>query len=504
MIEFDNFKSWFTIEKEYKTKYKKKLQFDDDHLWLQDQKIFSCAFFFYYTYFHFGTAFLMKEAKILKISKNNNVFVLIEYLESLHETMILFYEEKYFPLINDLQIQNIIKDYAPLTVDAVKRYILSKNSDLHIKVKVVAYMIVIRYDFSRKVVFIEHFGSEYFSLLFGDAFTELFNFIELYNKSLYVHLAEIKYFISKSFHSIGYFENESPDMYDFEDDSIGKPDLHYIVNNFYNKDELYALMHLSEIPWKYVIFLNGELQIYHPRHPNGEGKYKPFYYKTQKSIKAFNQIKDYIINKLPPIKAKFNDDDVIISIDESCVDSISDSLDILKRHVEHTICSENDSNKVRSLFYKKDYSNDDIRKYIEKKKSVFLNTLCSHHLVDYKIHYCLESRINTEMIKYEEDAFIFTIASKNNEVLLAYENTETNRATYLFRCERSKIELAIEKICEFFSSGLINKRERVYRIVAHANDSGLKRLFKVSHSDSNWESQIKEQIDNLSFASSAC
>ena len=99
----------------------------------------------------------------------------------------------------------------------------------------------------------------------------------------------------------------------------------------------------NEIPWKYVTFLNGELQIYNPRHPDGQGKYKPFYYRTEKSIKAFNQVKRYIINKLPPIKAFFNDDDIIVSIDKSCLDSIDDALDILNRHIGNSVYSIDDS-----------------------------------------------------------------------------------------------------------------------------------------------------------------
>ena len=102
---------------------------------------------------------------------------------------------------------------------------------------------------------------------------------------------------------------------------------------------------------------------------------------------------DIHINKLPPIKAFFNDDDIIVSIDKSCLDSIDDALDILNRHIGNSVYSIDDSPSFKDqiLSSGKEYTNDDIIKFIDKKKSIFLNTLCELHLYEYKIYYCTSS-----------------------------------------------------------------------------------------------------------------
>lgn len=93
------------------------------------------------------------------------------------------------------------------------------------------------------------------------------------------------------------------------------------------------------------------------------------------------------------------------------------------------------------------------------------------------------------MIKNEEDAFIFTLASNDSEVLFAYENTEDNRATYLFICEKDKIDNSIKLISDYFSSGLINKRETISHNF-NPSDYNIKNMLKISHSDGNWENRI--------------
>lgn len=488
MKEFDNFKSWFTL----KNKHLKNI----DYLsWSQNKNAFSYAVFFYHTYYHYGAEFLIKEAEKLGLQRDNDVFLLIEHLDDVHETIIQFYEENYFPLVNDLHVQNIIKEYAPLTIDTVKRYILSSDLDLHLKAKAVAYMIATWYDFTGRPMFLEQFAAEYAGFLFGTKFREIFDFIQLYNKPLYSHLFEIKKFISKALHDMGYFD-------DYDPTEECPDDLSYIPQNFYSVSRSKRSVLDDEIPWKYVMFLNGELQIYHPRHPEGEGKHKPFYYKTEKSVKAFNQIKDAVVNKLPPIKAIFNDDDIIVDIDPASVDRINESLDILTRHVENAAYALEDSvkGKERSLLESGDYDNEDVLAYVEKKKSYFLNTLCDLHLKEHKIYYSIENRINAGLVSYAEDAFIFILAVNDSEMLLAYENAEDNRATYLFVCDNvpTGIEYFVKLISDYFSSGLVNKRKRIHHILSKSEgNTCLNSMIKVAHSDSNWKNHIIERINRM-------
>lgn len=207
---------------------------------------------------------------------------------------------------------------------------------------------------------------------------------------------------------------------------------------------------------------------------------------------AFNQIKDYIINKLPPIKAVFQDD-IIVGIEQSSIESINDTLDVLKRHTENVAHISEDIHKSeREKLLKHEYTQSEVRNYINNKKSEFLDSLCQLHLDDYKIYYCLENRVNSDLIMAEEDAFIFTIATADKETLLAYENAEENRATYLFICDSKDLEMSVRSLADYFSSGLVNKRETLGNKIKYGKITGIKKLIKITHSD-EWLREIKSE-----------
>lgn len=92
----------------------------------------------------------------------------------------------------------------------------------------------------------------------------------------------------------------------------------------------------------------------------------------------------------------------------------------------------------------------------------------------------------------EEDAFIFTIATADKETLLAYENTEENRATYLFICDSKDLEMSVRSLADYFSSGLVNKRETLGNKIKYGNITGIKKLIKITHSD-EWLREIKSE-----------
>lgn len=494
MKDFDEFRSWIEIDKRF-LKGCKKLLFDKDYLWIKDEKLLSSVFVFYYTYYHFGIEFLLEKAEEANYPpwRKNTIIQLINLCQDIvHEMNMEFYEENIFTWIDDIQVQNIIRDYSPITEDSIKEYIMSDNTNLLLKAKTIGYMITTINYLSEKTAFAQYFFVGGLGLLMGRTFEELFSFISLNNPTLYKYLLYIKKYISKGFHASGFFD-EYDSNEDFDNDPFydGDP-LYYIHRNFFHVKTPKVILADNEISWKFVTFLNGELQIYNPKHPEGQGKYKPFYFKNQKSIKAFNQIKDYIINKLPPIKAVFQDD-IIVGIEPSSIESINDTLDVLKRHTENVAHISEDIHKSeREKLLKHEYTQSEVRNYINNKKSEFLDSLCQLHLDDYKIYYRLENRVNSDLIMAEEDAFIFTIATADKETLLAYENTEENRATYLFICDSKDLEMSVRSLADYFSSGLVNKRETLGNKIKYGKITGIKKLIKITHSD-EWLREIKSE-----------
>lgn len=494
MKDFDEFHSWIEFEKRYLDGHKKQFLFDKDYSWIEDKKILSCVFFFYYTYYHFGIEFLLSKAEEVNFPtwRKNTIIQLINFCQDIvHEINMEFYEENIFTWISDVQVQNIIRDYSPITEDSIKEYIMSENTDFLLKAKAVGYMVTMIYYLSEKAAFAHYFFDSGVGLILGSKFEELFSFISKNNPSLYKYLLYIKKYISEGFHAMGFFDEYSSSI-DFNNDSFYDSPSYYIHRNFFHVEIPKVILLDNEISWKFVTFLNGELQIYNPKHPEGQGKYKPFYFKTQKSIKAFNHIKDYIINKLPPIKAIFQDD-IIVGIEPSSIESINDTLDVLKRHTENVAQISEDIHKSeRGKLLKHEYTQGEVRNYINNKKSEFLDSLCQLHLDDYKIYYCLENRVNSDLIMAEEDAFIFTIATADKETLLAYENTEENRATYLFICDSKDLEMSIKSLADYFSSGLVNKREALGNKIKYGKITGIKKLIKITHSD-EWLREIKSE-----------
>lgn len=285
MKDFDNFLSWSEIEAKHFSKFRKYPHFDNDYLWANNDELLSCGIFFYCSYYHYGTSYLLEQLERLSLPRKDTVSQLILLCDDfIHETIIDFYKERYFVFIKDPLVQKIIEDNTPITDDSIRNYIISKNADLHIKSKAIGYMIAICFDLTNKAAFVKYFGVDAISFIIGTKFEDIFNFIFSHNKPLYKYISYIKKFISEGLHSIGFFDD-----YDTTEESSGPLD--YIPNSFYSIKKSKLILLQNEIPWKYVTFLNGELQIYNPRHPDGQGKYKPFYYRTEKSIKAFNQVK---------------------------------------------------------------------------------------------------------------------------------------------------------------------------------------------------------------------
>lgn len=493
MKDFDEFHSWIEFEKRYLNGHQKQLLFDKDYSWIEDKKILSCVFFFYYTYYHFGIEFLLSKVEEANFPtwRKNTIIQLINLCQDIvHEINMGFYEENIFTWINDVQVQNIIRDYSPITEDSIKEYIMSENTNLLLKAKTVGYMISMIYYLSERAAFAHIFFVSGFGLITGSKFEELFSFISKNNPSLYKYLLYIKKYISEGFHAIGFFDD-----CDLSEDFDEGP-TNYIYRKFFHVNTPKVILSDNEISWRFVTFLNGELQIYNPKHPEGHGKYKPFYIKTQKSIKAFNHIKDYIINKLPPIKAIFQDD-IIVGIEPSSIESINDTLDVLKKHTENVAHISEDIHKSeRGKLLKHEYTQSEVRNYINNKKSEFLDSLCQLHLDDYKIYYCLENRVNSDLIMAEEDAFIFTIATADKETLLAYENTEENRATYLFICDIKDLEMSVKSLADYFSSGVVNKRETLGNKIKYGKITGIKKLIKITHSD-EWLREIKSEQSKI-------
>ncbi len=166
MKDFDNFLSWSEIEAKHFSKFRKYPHFDNDYLWANNDELLSCGIFFYCSYYHYGTSYLLEQLERLSLPRKDTVSQLILLCDDfIHETIIDFYKERYFVFIKDPLVQKIIEDNTPITDDSIRNYIISKNADLHIKSKAIGYMIAICFDLTNKAAFVKYFGVDAISFL---------------------------------------------------------------------------------------------------------------------------------------------------------------------------------------------------------------------------------------------------------------------------------------------------------------------------------------------------
>lgn len=124
-------------------------------------------------------------------------------------------------------------------------------------------------------------------------------------------------------------------------------------------------------------------------------------------------------------------------------------------------------------------------------KSKYLDYLCDIHLPEYNIYYCPENRVNTD-IQIDEDGFIFTLKKSEELIKIVYENISDDRSTIVILMPRQNHQTVVDKVCEYFTSNTINKRERISMLQQDLK-SFVYICKKVIHTNlKDWKRQIIE------------
>lgn len=206
------------------------------------------------------------------------------------------------------------------------------------------------------------------------------------------------------------------------------------------------------LSWKYVTFTSSAMYLYHPNAPKSS---HPFEYKTNDSNSAFNSIKSYFINRLPPIHVKAENRQIIKILDiqniNYCIKKLTDKINLDKQ--PKTTANHKSLISKKKEVYSKEINN--------MYKSKYLDWLCLQQSDNYPIFYSPEARINSDCICTYEDAFIFVQRTGMRQMTIVYENTNDSRCTFVFKVEKAKLSETIEEIHELFVSNTVNKREQI-------------------------------------------
>lgn len=254
--------------------------------------------------------------------------------------------------------------------------------------------------------------------------------------------------------------------------------------------------HVIIVQWSNIEFGNNVIRI-----TDRDGKFLL----APKEIcrKSYNQIKEYLADKLPQIVLVKNQSGVWM-LKEPIV--FKEALRMIRQKEADDLLQEAQYKEaLRSYASMENYLNETknhelILKRLREKKQNYLNHLIKNQLADYKLVPAVE------MIAYEsaesigeEDVFIFTIQTNNFHyryldcVNIVYENVNPARASIAFTVEKKYYNQALQSIFNFMNDAKKkNKRSKLRQIVSL--NSYIKNLNVVNHSDDmhSWAVSIKK------------
>lgn len=236
------------------------------------------------------------------------------------------------------------------------------------------------------------------------------------------------------------------------------------------------------LPWSRVEFYNG---FYLLTHPNVPSNIKQFHRIDDKHSRlAFNEIKRYFLERLPPIRVEAKNGKIIKVLNEA---NLYECIRVMEHEVNAKIEKKDSIDKEK--VEKKILTKDEAKSMILSKdfKSQYLDNLCTQQIENYKVICCIEHRINANGSIHDEYSFIFTIKESKKKLYLAYENANNSRCTYILPVRNGTWEESIDNIYNFFASNEVNKRQQMAAGKIDLKLAGNYDYKRVYHNDySSW------------------
>lgn len=125
-----------------------------------------------------------------------------------------------------------------------------------------------------------------------------------------------------------------------------------------------------------------------------------------------------------------------------------------------------------------------------KYKSKYIDFLVEQQCKDNKVIPCVE-RLSYQNINITEYSFLFSIKSKNGDILIVHENVNPDRSTLLFVVPQESYDKAIHEIYDFLQSVEINKRSSLRSKNLNLKNISIKAYKSINHDDIySWEIEI--------------
>lgn len=239
------------------------------------------------------------------------------------------------------------------------------------------------------------------------------------------------------------------------------------------------------ISWSNIVFGNNVIRI---TDTNGKFLLAP----KETCRKSYNQIKEYLADKLPQIILVKNQSGTWM-LKEPIV--FKNALSMIRRRESDNLLQEEQFRKaLRNYSSVEDYLADEqnqdlVLKRLKEKKQTFLNYLIKHQITEYKLVPAIEMIAHQSNVNIsEEDVFVFTIPYQSYKyghidcVNIIYENVNPARATIVCTIEKRHYYQALQSVYNFMNDEKQkNKRSRLHQTLKL--NSYVKNLHTVNHTD---------------------
>jgi hypothetical protein len=245
--------------------------------------------------------------------------------------------------------------------------------------------------------------------------------------------------------------------------------------------------------WEDVHFYNG-YYIFKPKNVDScdslklELKVKEIY-----SLESFNYIRSYFNLKLPEIRYFVDENRKIKIIDEV---KFSNAILMLAQRYKQAVIEkkeiQTDNNSKHKMTLKQALEKGERMTFMDfrKYKSRFLEFLINSQSSEYRI-VPIEEAFEYKNSSYVEDAFLFTLLSENNSIIIVLENVNPSRSTILFKTKRSEYIKALSVIYSFILGDSLNKRSEIRSHSLNFQNHGITKYKSINHdSFEGWKFEV--------------
>lgn len=249
------------------------------------------------------------------------------------------------------------------------------------------------------------------------------------------------------------------------------------------------------LDWNCVFFKRGSVVIYSRSDMNI--KFKPTQVIAPKSIEAFNYLKKYLNERLPPIRCSIKGQYLTI-IDKIDFSEAILQFDIATRQrvikVSGTKISNFTSPVLMSFKQALSKAQQMTPEEFKKYKSEYIDFLVKMQSKEYKVIPCVERLAHStgDMTEY---AFIFSLKCGNGNIMIVHENVNPDRSTLIFEVKSATYNNSIRAIYDFLQSAEINKRSNLRDRNVEIEEVGIVRYRSINHENIyQWQRVIKSCV----------